>query len=140
MLTNTELLWLGTWPLNTGCLMGAFHYSQGCQPPMSSNIKNWWGMDDRWCRNAQHITSFVKKKKNSRKGCCWNCNVWPAWFTSHQITLLLILQWHTRVCEETFDVNSKIAQTTQNIWNPIVRKSNLQEMANFDNYPGDFRL
>ena len=31
------------------------------------------------------------------------------------ITLLLILQWHTGVCEETFDVNSKIAQTTQNI-------------------------
>ena len=26
------------------------------------------------------------------------------------ITLLLILKWHTRVCEETFDVNSKIAQ------------------------------
>ena len=31
------------------------------------------------------------------------------------ITLLLILQWHTGVCEETFDVNSKIAQTTQSL-------------------------
>ena len=31
------------------------------------------------------------------------------------ITLLLILQWHTGVCEETFDVNSKIAQTTQTL-------------------------
>ena len=34
---------------------------------------------------------------------------------SPQITLLLILQWHTGVFEETFDVNRKIAQTTQNI-------------------------
>ena len=42
---------------------------------------------------------------------------------------------YTRVCEETF--NSKIAQTTQNF---IVGKSNLQEMINFGNYPGDFRL
>ena len=50
------------------------------------------------------------------------------------ITLLLLLQWHTGVCEETFDVNSKIAQTTQSIWNFIVRKSNLQEMANFGAY------
>ena len=28
-----------------------------------------------------------------------------------------------------FDVNSTMAQTMQNIWNFIVRKSNLQEMA-----------
>ena len=34
----------------------------------------------------------------------------------------------------------KIAQIRQNIWNFIVRKSNLQEMANFSDYPGDFRL
>ena len=33
--------------------------------------------------------------------------------TNHK--LLLILQWHTGVCEETFTVNRKIAQTTQNI-------------------------
>ena len=33
------------------------------------------------------------------------------------ITLLLILQWHTRVYEKMFDVNSLRAQTTQNIWN-----------------------
>ena len=32
-----------------------------------------------------------------------------------------------------------IAQTTQNIWNFIDRKSNLQEMANFGNYPGRFQ-
>ena len=46
----------------------------------------------------------------------------------------------TEVCEETFDVNSKIAQTMKNIWNFIVRKSNLQKIANFVDYPGDFRL
>ena len=45
-----------------------------------------------------------------------------------------------RDCEETFDVTSKIAQTMQNIWNFVDRKSNLQEMANFGDYPGDFRL
>ena len=28
----------------------------------------------------------------------------------------------------------------QSIWNFIVRESSLQEMANFDDYPGDFRL
>jgi len=44
---------------------------------------------------------------------------------------LLILQWHTGVCAETPDVNSKIAQTMQNIRNFIVRKLNLQETANF---------
>ena len=26
------------------------------------------------------------------------------------------------------------------MWNLIVRKSDLQEMANFSDYPGDFRL
>ena len=39
-----------------------------------------------------------------------------------------------------FDVNSKIIQTMQNIWNFIVRKSNLQEMENLGDYLGDFRL
>ena len=32
------------------------------------------------------------------------------------------------------------AKTTQNIWNIIVGKSSLQEMANFGDYPWDFRL
>ena len=57
------------------------------------------------------------------------------------ISLIFILQWHTGVNEETFDVNStKIAQTTQNIWNFIVAKSTLQEIAKFGDYPGDFIL
>ena len=48
------------------------------------------------------MTSFVKK--------CAKKMVFDlilAYFAP--ITLLLILQWHTGVCEETFDVNSKIA-------------------------------
>ena len=53
-------------------------------PPTSSNIENWWERDDRWHHNAPHITSSVKKKKNARKRCGWNCDIWPNWFTSHQ--------------------------------------------------------
>ena len=57
------------------------------------------------------------------------------------IALIFILQWHTGVNEETFDVNStKIAQITQNIWNFVVAKSTLQEIAKFGDYPGDFIL
>ena len=42
--------------------------------------------------------------------------------------------------EETFNIESlEIAQTAKNIWNFIVIKSNLQEIANFGDYPGDFR-
>ena len=48
---------------------------------------------------------------------------WLVYFPA--ITLLLILQWHTGVCEETFNVNIKIAQTKQNSWNFIVGKSSL---------------
>ena len=46
----------------------------------------------------------------------------------------------TGVCEETFNINCKNSSNRQNIWNFNVRKSKLQEMANFGNYPGDFRL
>ena len=105
---------------------------QGCQPPTSSNIENWWGRDDRWRHNARHITSFVKKKKRAKR-CCWNCSIWPNWFTSHQSYYCLYyngLQEFVR----------KIAQATQNIWNFIVTKSNPQETTNFGDYPGDFRL
>ena len=56
---------------------------QGCQPYTSSNIENWWERGDRWRHKAQHMMSFVEKK-NVRKRCCWNCNIWPNWFTSHQ--------------------------------------------------------
>ena len=43
------------------------------------------------------------------------------------ITLLLIIQWHTGVCEETFEVDSKIAQKGKIF---EISLSNLQEMAN----------
>ena len=68
----------------------------GCQPPTSSNIENWQGRDNRWCHNAWNMMSFVLK--NMQKRCCWN--YFPP------ITLLLILQWHTKVSEETFNVKS----------------------------------
>ena len=55
----------------------------GYQPPTSSNIENWWGVGDRWHHNAGHMKSFFGKKK-VRKRCCFNCNIWPNWFTSHQ--------------------------------------------------------
>ena len=43
--------------------------------------------------------------------------------------------------EEMFNIESlEIAQTAKNFWNFIVIKSNLQEIANFGDYPGDFRL
>ena len=41
------------------------------------------------------------------------------------ITLLFIWQWHIGVYEEMFDVNRKMAQTMQNIWNFIVAKLSL---------------
>ena len=44
---------------------------------------------------------------------------------------------YTGVCEERFDFNSKIAQTTQNF---VVGKSNLREMVNFRDFTEDFRL
>ena len=78
-------------------------------------------------------------EKNVPKRCYWNCNIWPNWFTSYQ-SLLRILQRHTRFCEKMFDVNSKVDQIRQRVWNFIVKKSNLQEMANFGDYPGDIRL
>ena len=54
--------------------------------------------------------------QNARERCCWHSNIWPTgWFTPHQS--IIKLQRHTEVYEETFDVNIKIAQTTQNSWN-----------------------
>ena len=78
------------------------------------------------CKNTPWLRSsrIFAVTQNTRRRCCWHCNIWP-------ITLLLILKLHTRVCEETFNVNIKIVQTMQNIWNFIVQKASLQEMANF---------
>ena len=75
-----------------------------------------------------HMTSLVQKilfdsdrdkfamTQNARERCCWHSNIWPTgWFTPHQS--IIKLQRRTEVYEETFDVNIKIAQTTQNSWN-----------------------
>ena len=57
--------------------------------------------------------SFVEKKTREKDVGIVPFDLTGLLPTDHII--LLILQWHTGVCEETFDVNSKIAQTTQNI-------------------------
>ena len=54
------------------------------------------------------MTSFVKKTREKDGVGIVIFDLILAYFVP--ITLLLILQWHTGVCEETFDVNSKIAQ------------------------------
>ena len=50
--------------------------------------------------------------QNVRKRCCWHCYIWADSFT-----FTLLLPSHAGVYEETFNVNIKIAQTMQNIWN-----------------------
>ena len=41
----------------------AVEHLQGCQPPTSSNIENWWGRNeyDSWRHIARHLTSFEQK-------------------------------------------------------------------------------
>ena len=79
------------------------------------------------------MTSFVKKKRE-KDVIGIVALTWLAYFPL--ITLLPILQWHTGVCEETFDVSGKIAQTTQIFEISLSER----EMANFGDYPEDFRL
>ena len=106
------------------------------------NVFKYWELIGKGWRD---MTSFVQKK-NLWKRCRWNCNIWPDRFTSNQS--------HYRSCyngipefvmKRWIYINSKIAQTTQiNIWNFIVRKSNLHEMQTSaiireisDSNPGD---
>ena len=81
--------------------------------------------------NAWHMTSFMQKYSMTP-------------IISYLISIIAyILQWHTGVYEENFNVNIKIAQASQlNIGNFIVGKSSLHtgEMANFMGCPGDFTL
>ena len=84
-----------------------------------------------------HTAHDVICKKEARKRCCWNCDLIGLLPTNHiiaYITMAYRSLWGNVRCY------SKLAQTTQIIWNFIVRKLNLQEMANFGDYPGDFRL
>ena len=59
--------------------------------------------------HARHITSFVKKKR--KKDLVGTVTFDLTGF----LPIIIILQWPPGDCEETFDVTSKIAQTTQNI-------------------------
>ena len=63
----------------------------------------------RWCHNAQPMMSFLQK---CAKRCCWNCNIWPDWFTCHQSCYCLYyFNGIAEFIKKRFNVN-KIAQTT----------------------------
>ena len=70
----------------------------------------------------RQIKSFMQKKFVDSNQCIEHIN------SSHLATLLVKLQWHTTIYRETFHVNSS-SQTIQNIWNFVVGKSSLQEIA-----------
>ena len=38
--------------------------------------------DNRWRDNAR-MAHYVICEKKARKRSCWNCNIWPNWFSSH---------------------------------------------------------
>ena len=58
------------------------------------------------------MTSFVKKKKKKTRE---NCKIDLIGLLPTNYIIAYITMAYTGVFEETFDVNSKIAQTTQNI-------------------------
>ena len=103
--------------------------------------------------NAWHMTSFMPQYSMTPivTNLQWHKThakmllahlIWLVYFLPIRI-IAYILQWHTGVYEENFDVNIKIAQASQlNIWNFIVGKSSLHtgEMANFMGCSGDFTL
>ena len=64
--------------------------------------------------------------QNARKRCCWHCNIWPDWFTSHQSHYCLYYNGISEVLRKSLMLTAK---TMQNIWYFIVGKSSLQEMA-----------
>ena len=73
-----------TWDrTNFLCTSWTFHFfyihMQGCQPPTS--IDGEWVIDDVIMEATWR--HFLGEKK-ARKRCCFNCNIWPNWFTSHQ--------------------------------------------------------
>ena len=98
--------------------------------------------DDKWCHNDYSTWHHLWKKLHKKDVVGIITFDLINWLTSHQPHYCLYyLQWHTRVCEEMFDINSKIAQTKQSIWkNSTVRKLIPQEMANHGDYPQDFRF
>ena len=112
--------------------------NKGVNPPRLQilRIDGDWVIDDVIVQGTwRHFL-----EKNVRKRCCFNCNIWPNWFTFHQSHYCLYYNGILAFVWKRSFINRKIAQTTQNIWYFIIRESNLQEMANFGHYAGDFRL
>ena len=98
--------------------------TQGCQPPPPI-IKYWeligreWQI--RWNHTPRQMTSFVPKMLADSHRRIQHIN------SSYSATLLLKLQWHTRIYEETFHVNS--SSNNAKHLNFMVRKSSVQEIA-----------
>ena len=100
--------------------------------PMPSNIENWHGRDDRWCLKTWYMSSFAQKilvdserhkfamTQDTQKRSCCHCYIWADWFTfheSHNDYYVIYYNGMQDFVRETFDVNIKIAQRVQNIWN-----------------------
>ena len=118
---------------------------------MSSNIENWHGRDDRWYLKTWYMSSFAQKilvdsdrhkfamTQDTQKRSCCHCYIWADWFTfheSHNDYYVIYYNGMQDFVRETFNVNIKIAQRVQNIWNFaceqgiwnfIVGKSSLQK-------------
>ena len=83
---------------------------QGCQPPCFQMLR----IDGERMINGvlMHTVHDIICEQNSRKRCCWNCNIWPNWLTSHQSHYCL---YHSGVLE-------------------FVRKQKLKNSSNSANY------
>ena len=58
--------------------------------------------------------------QNAQKRCCWHCNIWPDWFTSHQSHYCLYYNGIPEVFEKCLMLTAK---TTQSIWNILLLES-----------------
>ena len=105
---------------------------QGCQPPPPPHIFDREGMIDgithgTWrhlCKNYSLpliVTNLRWHKTRNKDVGIIAFDLISLLSTNH----IFILQWHSRVNEEMFDVNIKIAQTTQYSWDFIVGNSSL---------------
>ena len=106
---------------------------QGCQPPTSSNIENWWERDDKWrhndhgtwhhlCKKLREkdvlaIVTFDQPSPQGRLGTRQTFELIGLSPTDHIIAYITMAY---QSCEETFDVNSKKTQTTQSIWKKLI--------------------
>ena len=63
------------------CTSWTFQFCLHSHAGLSTPHVYWWWVGDRWRNNGGHMTSFWGEKK-ARKRCCFNCNIWPNWFTS----------------------------------------------------------